>query len=108
VLIWPTEVGSKYPRSFAVSEFSRKLVFPIMQIIPQLTPAASCLWHIQVATLKWVKKHTTIPVAEVYAYDACPNNEVRGAYILQERVCDQEQLFSETNTEIIPASGSKT
>ena len=50
------------------------------------------LWHIQAATINWVKKHTTIPVAEVYGYDARPNNEVGGAYILQERVCDREQF----------------
>ena len=48
-------------------------------------------------------------VPEVYGYDACPNNEVRGAYILQERVCDWEQLFSETNLKLsLVASGSKT
>ena len=61
--------------------------FLIIQIIPQLIP------HIQVATLKWVKKHTTIPVPEVYGYDDCPNNKVGGAYILQERVCECEPIF---------------
>ena len=69
-----------------------------MQIIPQPIFA---FWHIQVATLKWVKKHIAIPVSVVYAYDASPNNEVRGAYILQERVCDRKQLFSETNSKLL-------
>jgi phosphatidylserine decarboxylase len=55
MLIWPTVVGPNHPRSFSVSEFSRKLVSPY-------SSTHSSLWHIQVATLKWVKKHTIIPV----------------------------------------------
>jgi hypothetical protein len=46
-------------------------------------------------------------VPEVYGYDACPNNEVRGAYILQERVCDREQLFSETNLKLSQLLGQR-
>jgi hypothetical protein len=49
------------------SEFSRKLVSHNADHFS----THSRLWLIQVATLKWVKKHTNIPVpvAEVYAYD---------------------------------------
>ena len=44
MLIWPTVEGAiylgvNYPRSFSISGFSRKLVSPIMQIIPQLISA---------------------------------------------------------------------
>ena len=44
---------------------------------------------------------------EVYAYDASPNNEVKGAYILQERVCEREQLFSETNSKLSQLLGQR-
>ena len=44
---------------------------------------------------------------EVYAYNACPNNEVNGAYILEERVCDWEQLFSETNSKLSQLLGHR-
>ena len=44
---------------------------------------------------------------EVYAYDDCPNNEVRCAYVLQERVCDREQLFSETNLKLSQLLGQR-
>ena len=88
----------KLPEELLRIRVQSKVGFPIVQIIPQPL--------FQVATLKWVKKHTTIPVPEVYGYDACPNNEVRGAYILQERVCDREKLFSETNLKLsLAASG---
>ena len=59
------------------------------------------------ATLKWVKNHTTIPVPEVYGYDACPSNVVGGAYILQERVCDWEQFLSETNLKLSQLLGQR-
>ena len=93
--------GRELPEGLRCLRVQSEVSFPTVQIIPQLIPP-----RIQVATLKWVKKHTTIPVPEVYGYDACPNNEVRGAYILQERVCDREKLFSETNLKIfLAASG---
>jgi hypothetical protein len=50
-----------------------------MQITPQLIPTCGIS---RFAALKWVKKYTTIPVPEVYAYDACPDNDVRGGAIV--------------------------
>jgi hypothetical protein len=47
---------------------------------------------IQVATLKFLRKFTKIPVPEVYAYDENPNNPVKAAYMLQERVSRNSQL----------------
>jgi hypothetical protein len=41
-----------------------------------------------------VRKHTSIPVAEVYGCDPSPDNAVGGAYILQERVCTTEHFFA--------------
>ena len=91
------------PEDLLRNRVESEVSFPIMQIIPQLTP----VWNIQVATLKWVKKHTTIPVPEVYAYNANPNNEIKGAYILQERVCEREQLFSEIYSKLSQLLGHR-
>ncbi|TDL19884.1 kinase-like protein [Rickenella mellea] len=40
----------------------------------------------EVATLKWLKKNTSIPVPQVFAFDANPENDVGGAYMIQERI----------------------
>lgn len=40
----------------------------------------------QVATLGYVRQYTSIPVPEVYYYDANPHNPVGALYMLQERV----------------------
>ncbi|KAJ6619179.1 hypothetical protein B0H10DRAFT_2027130 [Mycena sp. CBHHK59/15] len=40
----------------------------------------------EVATLAYVRKHTTIPVPEVYHYDADPNNAVGARYIIMEMI----------------------
>ena len=44
---------------------------------------------------------------EVYGYDACPNNLVGGAYILQERVCNRMHLFSKTDLKLSQVLGQR-
>ncbi|TDL19887.1 hypothetical protein BD410DRAFT_829986 [Rickenella mellea] len=47
-----------------------------------------CLW-----SLKWLKKNTSIPFPHVFAFDANPESDVGGAYMIQERILGQP--FSE-------------
>ncbi|KAK4613468.1 hypothetical protein CLAFUW4_09198 [Fulvia fulva] len=38
--------------------------------------------QVDIATMKYIRKHTSIPVPEVFAYDLSPDNEVGAPYIL--------------------------
>ncbi len=40
----------------------------------------------EVATLRYLRAHTSVPVPEVYWYDANPYNRLGGEYIVMEKV----------------------
>lgn len=40
----------------------------------------------EVATMRYLREHTSIPVPEVYQYDANPYNRLGGEYILMSKV----------------------
>ncbi len=41
----------------------------------------------EVATMHYLRQHTSIPVPEVYHYDANPYNRLGGEFILMSKVC---------------------
>ena len=41
----------------------------------------------EVATMRYLREHTSIPVPEVYQYDSNPYNRLGGEYILMSKVC---------------------
>lgn len=40
----------------------------------------------EVATMRYLREHTDVPVPEVYQYDANPYNRLGGEYILMSKV----------------------
>lgn len=41
----------------------------------------------EVATMRYLREHTSVPVPIIYHYDANPYNRLGGEYILMSKVC---------------------
>lgn len=70
---WIARLGSAAPMQVV----SQELVFESPKYKQHITES-------EIATMKYVRQHTTIPVPEVYGYDTGTDNPARSPYILME------------------------